>query len=443
MRIKQIFKNILSVAAAVALFLLCGKCLQYLLIDDTQSYTRVMMHQLYHAEQNIDTLFVGSSHVYRSLVPEIADQSFGSYTFNAGTSTQKMDGSFALIREAASCNHLRQVYLELYYGVAEEASLSERSEMRSTYIISDYMQPSLRKLQYLAEASPKEYLINSFIPARRNWTGLFDPSEIISLIRKKNTDAYRNHEWTAPESTDEFYIDRGFVGNEGSAEEDPLWFSTAYGNIVIPEDPVTDHLWFRSLKRIVDFCRRRNIELVFFIAPEQEADIAGKENYQQYHDFVCGIAEDFGVPFYDFNLCRPAFFDANDRSLFKDGDHLNTRGAEVFTQLAGDFFSGRIDEKDLFYGSVEEKLADSHIPFYGIAGPENDVEENRKHCRIISGCPDAQFQVTAVSSDGIESTLLDYSAERSFSLPADSSGTLFISWRFPGQGDVVTAEVDY
>ena len=431
MKNSKIIKNLITIAAAAVFFLLCSKMLSFLLLDDTESYTRVMMHQLHHPEQNIDILFFGSSHVYRSLIPEITDESFGAYTFNAGTSSQKLDGSYELIREAAADNDLQHVYLELYYGVANETDTESRTEMRSTYIISDYMKPTVRKLQYLIEASPKEYLINSFIPPRRNWTGLFDPAAMYSLAVKKCSAEYRNYEWIAPENTDEFYIDRGFVGNEGSANPEDLWNSMAYDPVTVRDSIGRGDLWYGSLERIVRFCRNSGIALTFFIAPEQETTIVGRGNYQEYHDLIEGIASEYQVSFYDFNLCRPEFFDANDKSLFKDEDHLNTRGAEIFSRLSGDFFSGKIQEDVLFYDSYTDKINANSIPFYGIAGPSGHSGDGLLHCRIISGADEAEFRIATTNESGQETLIQDYSTSRNFVLPENEHGTLSISYRVP------------
>ena len=71
---KNVMKRAIATVLFIYLFIYCGKLWRYLLTDDVDSYTRIMMHQLYTSEKNIDVVFVGSSHVYRSLVPEITDK---------------------------------------------------------------------------------------------------------------------------------------------------------------------------------------------------------------------------------------------------------------------------------------------------------------------------------------------------------------------------------
>jgi len=150
---KKKLKQIITIIMALVLFLGCGEVFRYLLIDDTKSYTRLMMHQLYHSDENIDVLFVGSSHVYRSLIPEITDKGLGAYTFNVGTSGQQLDGSLVLIKEAIQSNDVSDIYLEVYYDIATKPEYKERTLMTDVYLISDYMRPSFNKLQYLLQAS--------------------------------------------------------------------------------------------------------------------------------------------------------------------------------------------------------------------------------------------------------------------------------------------------
>ena len=96
----------------IFLFIACGTVFSYLLNDDTESYTRLMMHEFYR-QDTIDILFIGSSHCYISLDPRITDEIFQANTFNAGSALQAQDASFALIREAVERYNVRQVYMEM------------------------------------------------------------------------------------------------------------------------------------------------------------------------------------------------------------------------------------------------------------------------------------------------------------------------------------------
>ena len=58
-------------AAVILLTFLLVKACNYLVVDDTQNYTRLTMHDLYENTENIDTVFIGASHCFRSYDPEL------------------------------------------------------------------------------------------------------------------------------------------------------------------------------------------------------------------------------------------------------------------------------------------------------------------------------------------------------------------------------------
>ncbi len=82
--------SFLQKAAAAALFVLLTAALlaaaDFLLVDDVHSYSRVMLQELYRDAGNIDTLFLGSSHCYRSVDPAAVDAALTPQSFNAGSS---------------------------------------------------------------------------------------------------------------------------------------------------------------------------------------------------------------------------------------------------------------------------------------------------------------------------------------------------------------------
>ena len=56
----------------------------YLVVDDTNSYTRLTLHELYENDENIQTLFLGTSHCFRAYDPDLYEQLTGESAFNLG-----------------------------------------------------------------------------------------------------------------------------------------------------------------------------------------------------------------------------------------------------------------------------------------------------------------------------------------------------------------------
>lgn len=345
-------KRLIAVILVCILFIGCGKFFRYLLVNDTTSYTRIMMHELYHQEENIDILFVGSSHCYRSFVPEITDAYFQKNTFNCGTSSQYLDGSLALIKEAAQSNDIEQIYLEVYYNVALSEPYKERELLTSTYIISDYMKPSLRKVEYLLEASSSDHYVNSFIVARRSWEKLFDADYVVALLKRKGSEAYKNYEYDYVTTENEYYVGKGYVANVISVEDGTYWNAEDFDEIKmenINED------WKNSLYEIIDYCDKHGIQLTLVSAPMPDFRLVNVGNYDDYIALIREMLEGTDIEYYDFNLMREEYF-PNDTSYFKDSDHLNDKGAVLFSTIFSQFMTGALTEEELFYASYEEKI---------------------------------------------------------------------------------------
>ena len=69
---------VLFAAITAALCLL----LNFLLVDDLHAYSRVTLGEYYAQADAVDTVFVGSSHSYRSFDPDTIDPILGSHSFN-------------------------------------------------------------------------------------------------------------------------------------------------------------------------------------------------------------------------------------------------------------------------------------------------------------------------------------------------------------------------
>ena len=433
-------KRIILVILFVICFFACNSVLRYILLDDASSYSRVMMHQMYNAPQNIDILFVGSSHTCRSIDPSVTDEAFGTYTFNGGSINQFMDGSNYIIREVAAHNDLKTVYLEVYYGIARVSDFKGRSYLTPVYAISDYMKPSLRKIRYILDASSEEYWVNGFCAGRRNWAQLFNPGYIAGVLKEKNTDNYRKYKLPSSEGQ-EHYVDRGFL----TADEvfDSFVNYEAYGEIDV--DDMIGGDWEKSLLSIIDYCKKEGIELVLFTAPEPEQTIIGKGNYQEYYDYVKSIASEYDVEYDDFNLCSYEYFDTADRSLFGDIDHLNSVGAMKFSQLFGQLYTGEIKREDMFFDTLAEKTGNSEPTAYCAAGPHDDDDNNEEDYYVVSNRADGiLYSITAVPAEGGSYSIQEFSENNEFSVPQDEDGTVKIEWMAEdGIGEVHSFEFQY
>ena len=346
----------LRACAAAALFALLTAALlaaaRFLLVDDVHSYSRVMLQELYAQEGQIDTLFLGSSHCYRSVDPAMVDEALGTHSFNAGSSQQLPDGSYYMLREAAAANPLKTVYLEVFYtGYNQSAS---RDVPLACYLLADHMRwDSPNRYQYLWEMGGLAAMADLALPARH---AMAAPAKLPALWQAKLTDGYQPGNYacvTYPEEG-EYYRGNGFVYTEGVAQDG---FATLQD--VDPQRPLSD-FGRTYLTRIAEFCRQENIRLVLFTAPLPSAYLANTANYQAYVDAMRAFAAQYGTVYWDFSLYRDRHGFRLSPAEFSDAHHLNGTGAEKFTAILCEVIARDAageDTRDLFCETVEEELA--------------------------------------------------------------------------------------
>lgn len=351
-------KTTVRALAAGGLFLVLAAVLlagvDFLLTDDIHSYSRVMLQELYASAGTIDTLFLGSSHCYRSVDPQQVDAALGSHSFNAGTSQQLPDGSYYLLREAAEQNDLQTVYLELFYtGYGQSAS----SDIPlACYLITDYMRPtSPWRYEYLWEMGGLAAVPDLLVPARH---AVADPQNLPALWRAKLSDGYDpgSYAYVSYPEEGESYAGRGFVTNSTIAQ-----YGFATVRDVDPEQPLSEFGWY-NLQRIAAFCKEENIRLVLFCAPLPSGYLYNTPHYQSYYDAISAFAEENELPFWDFSFYIDTERMHFSAEHFADAHHLSGAGAKEFTSALCDVIARDAAGEDvskLFFSTAEQKLTEA------------------------------------------------------------------------------------
>lgn len=443
----KILKRIISVIIFIVLFLCIGEFLRYILIDDTKSFTRIMFHELYTSDKNIDIAFVGSSHCMYSFIPSIIDKKLNSYSFNIGSSGQPLDGSSIIIKELCSFNKPKHIYLEIYYGVVLGKDNKDRDQMTNTYIISDYIKTSFKKIIYLLNASSKDHYVNSFILARRKWKNLFDFDYIIKNIKTKSTKSYKNYKLDKAKLNEfkregkKYYVERGFCSSDKIFSA--YWNDRAY--VQLSKKMTEKNDWYKSLLDIINYCKKENINLTFVTAPEPEWNIVGKGNYQDFHNSIKSIADEYNLDFFDFNLCHSKYFDASDLNFFQDDHHLNKQGAEQFSNIFADFIIGKIPKEDLLYDNLQQKLDSEEPKIFGLARPKDYEKLKDFEAHIVSNRnKEIEYKIEVRPDKGKTRLIQDYSINNKFKLSSKEHGKLTVSWRLISNKDKINVIVaDY
>ena len=335
--------------------------LNFLLVDDIHAYTRVMLGELYAQSGQIDTLFLGSSHCYRSFDPALVDENLGTNSFNAGSSQQLPDGSYYLLRQALAQNDLDTVYLETFFtGYNQEAS---SNVPLACYLLTDYMDPlSVDRYAYLWEMGGLAAFLDLIFPARHS---IVSPEDLPELWLAKLSDGYdiTNYSYVTYPEEGEAYRGDGFVYTSGTP---PYGFGAVMD--LDPNAPLSEFGW-SNLARITQLCRQEGVEIVLVTAPLPSAFADHTAHYQAYVDAMKTYAAENNLQYWDFTLFRDPDLLALEFDDFSDAHHLNGQGAEKFTtafcQVVKAYKQGQ-DVDRFFYDTLEEKLLYAPDGTYGM-----------------------------------------------------------------------------
>lgn len=317
--------------------------LNWCVVDDVHSYTRLMLHEM-HSSDDIDTLIVGGSEVFKAYDPEVLSKATGDRFFNAGSASQQMGGSLAMIKEAERTNDLKTVMLDVDFP----RNQSDEEGALQTYLLTDYMSMSSNKYEYLWKSQGFTGIENDLIPAiHRNG----DPVE---LVPEKLSAPYRNWKYDYVTYGSEAYRGDGFVYSNGHADQNVTY---EVEEDIEPGHIMSDHA-MSQLKAITSYCKAHDIQLILVETPYPDATLL-KENYQSYIDGVRSFAEKNGLQYWNFNLLKKGYitFGYDD---YLDAVHLNGYGAERFSKTVATVYNGSkygvTKPDDVFYSDYADKI---------------------------------------------------------------------------------------
>lgn len=159
----KIIKRILGCLIVLGGIIVVDRILVYVLVDDAENEIRYAMYEFYDQE-NIDSLFLGSSLVFCGYDPRILDEVWDENTYLAATPVQKIDGGYYLLKEAIKKNDIKTVYVDVFYRHFRDTPKQRTEEqMEYIYCITDYMEHNWNRFEFLVTASGNDRYINSFL----------------------------------------------------------------------------------------------------------------------------------------------------------------------------------------------------------------------------------------------------------------------------------------
>ncbi len=335
----------------------------YVKVDE---WSRIMWHSFYQ-EEKIDAVCLGSSHVYCNLDPAVLDQETGERHFNLGTSNQRVQESYYNLKEANRRFDLKKAYVELYYlpSTGIEGQYDKKANDFVSWRNTDFISPwSPVKYEAIWDMNDSTHLLDATFPFLRFRAHLFEGNYVKARWAQKKTSEYQQykyHEDFADGNGAVDYQPRGYYASSRILGNDTVFEARRTAQeMTLSEDAKT------YLLKIIDYCKKENIELTFFIAPIWQTELLATEGYDQYTASVKNFSRSHHIPFYDFNLCKEEALDLSSADYFHDVGHLNQTGAARFSKFfAATVHANPNKAQELFYDTYQEKQGHSAPQFYG------------------------------------------------------------------------------
>lgn len=294
-------------------------------------HPRMRWEELYNIskeKENLDLIFLGSSHAYRSFDPEIFNSKLGINSFNMGHSSQNPVDSYYVLKEVLKYQKPKVVVFEQYFVVAE----GEDSDFISASYTYDYLKLSLNKLSCLVnDFNPKEYpkALLMAVRDKDNWTNkaLIKANMLREYNLFKELITGKKEAEKAPQesSKGEVYQGLGYVSNDGIASYSEL---TTGNKLKDYKGSNWNEKRLSYDDKVLKLCKENNIKVIMVTAPLPPTSLKLIKNYDELHNKFQQIADKNGVEYIDYNYINKEKNMFTDKD-FKDADHLNSSGVKI------------------------------------------------------------------------------------------------------------------
>lgn len=432
---RKYLKRGIGIFAAFFIFVGISSILNYMYAARDSDWERNLWHYFYENKGEINNLYLGSSHVYSGINAAMLDDINGEHNFNLASARQRPVSSYFLLKEADRTNSLSHVYLELFYWCSTNDDFNPSSETQfynDNWKNIDYMEFSCNKVEYMLRISESEKYIDTLFQFVRYRSHLGDWDYIKQTMESKRAEGYLAYDGDKQGyrySTKVFLDENRMIEQAGVSEKNPV-----------------GEISKKYICKIISYCKKRDIDITLFCVPIDELQLISTEHYDNYINEIKEIAEEYDVEFYDFNLAKEEYLPIHNNMYFRNTDHLNGEGADLFTPFFHEIVSGDpSDNKKFFYNSYEEKLQTMPPAIYGIYWKDSETAEEVRIYEVASNREQGMEYRIILNPNRQEQIMIqDFMENKEFTRPKDEHGICTIVARMKDKpDDIYTLEVNY
>ncbi len=255
--------------------------------------------KIINKKEKINTLFLGDSHML-AIDTSLFDEKVASFWYG-GLDLYYMDQ--LIEKKFISFPNLKTVVIDLSYFIFSNSNVIHNPNTINTFFVMGilpndnsydyrYLSTIYSKSDKLVQKFGKKKTENNTVENRFDIVRqLKTEDEIVSHAKYKN-------------------ITQGKIVEYGIKHPDIVFKNIQY------------------LKAIDSSLKKKNIRVIYIQTPHHPAYLENYRYFKQYNDIIKELKITNKIEFYDFSK----IFE-NERSLFRDSDHLNEKGAVVFSTL--------------------------------------------------------------------------------------------------------------
>lgn len=327
-KISNIFKGILLLIIAIFLY----NTIIYYSYPDEISYVNTLAFKD-KQKNSIDYIFMGSSHVYKGIIPEVFDYKLNVNSYNYATSNNIIEYNYIQTKEILKTQSPKYIFLDLFNlidRIDDDVALHKAID---TIELSPLKYQTIKKYN---KDEPINEMLFPIIKYHLEWKNKVSSEKIAIRSKIKSQNIYKGYQF----KTDKFNDNDVPLENIAKTNE----------KLYLSEDRKN------ALDDIVNLCKENNIELVFFVVPFIDSEIFSIEDLQKYKN---GLIEQYPEhTFIDLNLYYDEIGLTN--KDFYDMGHLNVYGAYKTTLFLSDY----IKKNNFITNTLSEDMIQNNIISY-------------------------------------------------------------------------------
>lgn len=378
--------------------------------------TRMTMREMYSQKEDMDIAFIGASLSERDINPYIMNKELGVKTFDYAFPSQMFIGTYYSLKELFDYQKPKLVVL-----TAEQINFTNKGEKPLVYLsTAPYMKSFLNEVEYYFAASAQD---GSYLDRLFPWRGYHVDSiqNLMKNIYGKLAPAYMNYpeagQVEAFANNKSGYIGKGAVKVNPNAPKGTINYDNIKGSHDTRSIKDIQEENVEYLKKISELCKENNCKLILLIPPAPVFQVLKVKNYFEFDNEIAKIAKNLNIEYYDYNLIKPELFKSKE-DYFSDGEHLNSQGAEAFSESLAKFLKLRQEGKDMnkyFYKPEEYNAAENYvsITWFNFAKSGSKIKLTADSIHGSKVKPEYQFILIDLET-GKEQVIRDYSENPTF-----------------------------